>query len=139
MNHDEIKAFFQKDRFAALAGAVINSVTEEEVVCSLTIDDRHLNAGDIVQGGAVFTLADFALAVACNYEDLKENRKNISVSHACNIVFLKPAAGKKLIARSRCVQKGRKLSVYRVAVTDDAGTAVAEMTGSAYTVSREGK
>lgn len=135
MNKDAIKNFFKNDRFAGLAGAKIDSISAEEVVCSLEIEEHHLNAGDKVQGGAIFTLADFAFAVACNYDDLALDKKNISVSHSSHITFFRPASGKKLIAKSRCIQKGRKLSVYRMTVTDDEGTNIAEMTGNAYTVS----
>ena len=135
MNHNEIKDFFKNDKFAAMIGAKIDSITTDEVVCSLEIEEHHLNAGGRPQGGAIFTLADFAFAVACNYDDLTQDNKAITVGQSSNIIFFKPAVGKKLIARGRCIQKGRKLSVYRMTVTDDAGTNVAEMTGNAYTVS----
>ena len=135
MTNNEIKAFFKNDRFADTSGAKIDTITPEEIVCSLQIEDRHLNAGNKVQGGAIFTLADFAFAVASNYDDLTAGINNITVSHSSNIVFFKPAAGKKLTAKSRCIQKGRKLSVYRITVTDDNGSEIAEMTGNAYTVS----
>ena len=134
MNILEIKEHFKKDRFADMIGVEIDSITPDEVVCSLRIKDHHLNAGEKVQGGATFTLADFAFAIACNYENLTEEKNTITVGHSCNINFLRPATGKTLIAKSECVQKGRKLSVYRVRVTDDNGTNVAEMTGNAYTV-----
>ena len=134
LNKDEIKEFFKKDRFADMIGVRIDSVSADEVVCSLEIEEVHLNAGDRVQGGVIFTLADFVFAIACNYNDLTEDKKNITVSHSSNIIFFKPAVGKRLIATSKCLQKGRKLSVYRMTVTDDKGTNVAEMTGNAYTV-----
>jgi len=118
-----------------MIGVEIESITAEEVVCVLEIEDRHLNASNKVQGGVVFTLADFTFAVASNYDDFTEDKKTVTVGHSVNITFLKPAAGKKLIARSRCIQKGRKLSVYRVTVTDELGTTVSEMTGNGYTIS----
>ena len=137
MNSNEIKDFFKKDRFADMIGIEIDSITADEVVCSMGIREHHLNAGDKVQGGATFTLADLTFAVACNYDDLSADKKTVSVGHSCNITFFKPATGKKLIAKSKCLQKGRRLSVYRVDVTDDNGTHVAEMTGNAYTVNLE--
>jgi len=139
MNHDEIKEFFKNDRFADMIGANIDSIHPDEVICSLDIKEHHLNAGGIIQGGATFTLADFAFAVACNYNDLSENKNNITVSQSSNIIFFKPPKGKKLIATAKCIQKGRKLSVYRMLVTDDIGTSVAEMTGNAYTVNMDKK
>jgi uncharacterized domain 1 len=135
MNTDEIKEFFSDDRFAVMIGVKIDSIEPDEIICSLDIKDHHLNAGNRVQGGVIFTLADFTFAVACNYDDLTADKKTVTVSHSGNITFFKPAEGKKLIAKSKCIQKGRKLSVYRMIVTDDKGINVAEMTGNAYTIS----
>jgi len=139
MNNDEIKEFFKKDRFADLIGVKIESITPEEVICTLEIEEHHLNASDKVQGGVTFTLADFTFGVACNYDELAQDQKTITVGHSNNITFFKPPTGRKLIAKSTCIQKGRKLSVYRVTVHDENGVNVAEMTGNAYTVSLEGK
>ena len=134
MNEAQMKAFFENDRFAARAGAQIQSISKDAAVCTLLIEAHHLNAGGRVQGGAIFTLADFAFAVACNYYGLSENNNTITVNQSSNILFFKPPAGMRLIATARCVQKGKTLSVYRIEVADELGTQVAEMTGNAYTV-----
>ena len=117
-----------------MIGIEIDSITADEVVCSLCVEHHHFNLGGNVQGGAIFTLADFAFAIACNYDDLANGKQAATVGQSCNIIFLKPPMGKKLIAKSKCIQKGRKISVYRVTVTDEKETNVAEMTGNAYTV-----
>ena len=135
MNNNEIKDFFKNDRFASFIGAQIDSLSCNEVVCSLTIEKHHLNAGNKVQGGVIFTLADFAFAVACNYNDLSEDNDKITVSQSSNITFFTPSSGVKLTATSKCLQRGKKLSVFRMTVTDDLGINIAEMTGNAYTVS----
>ena len=135
MNHLEIIKHFKNDRFADSIGATIESIGPDEVVCSLLIKGDHLNAAGKVQGGAIFTLADFAFAVACNYGDLTADQNNVTVSHSSNITFFSPPKGNKLIATTACLQKGRRISVYKMTVTDDLGTNVAQMTGNAYTVS----
>ena len=137
MNINEIKEFFKKDRFAGMTGIEIDAITKDEVICNLHIEQHHFNAKDKVQGGAIFTLADFTFAVACNYDDLLDNKNNVTVGHSCNITFLKPATGETLTAKSKCIQKGRKISVYRITITDSNGNNVAEMTGNAYTVNLE--
>ena len=139
MTNSEIIEFFKNDRFAAMVGAVIEEITPEEVVCSLELCEHHMNAGNKVQGGAIFTLADFAFAVSCNYDDLVAGNNSITVGHSSNIVYFRPTAGKKLFAKSRAIQKGRKLSVYRITISDDEGCNIAEMTGNAYTVSLDKK
>ena len=65
-NLEEAKAFFEKDYFAMGCGIQIDEVGEGTSKCSFEIETRHLNGGGIVQGGAIFTLADFAFAVAAN-------------------------------------------------------------------------
>lgn len=123
---DQIRSFFTADRFAAESGAVIDSVAPGCAICSLEVEPRHLNAGGSVQGGAIFTLADFAFAVAANAG------QPLTVSLSNQISFLKSPRGKKLIAEACCVTSGKRTCFYRVSVTDDVGTAVAEMTVNGY-------
>lgn len=55
--------FFKKDLFAENAGVVLLEVREGYSKAKLEIKPEHLNAGARTQGGAIFTLADLALAV----------------------------------------------------------------------------
>ena len=58
--------FFKKDLFAENAGVVLLEVREGYSKAKLEIKPEHLNAGARTQGGAIFTLADLALAAAAN-------------------------------------------------------------------------
>ncbi len=58
--------FFKKDLFAENAGIVLLEVHEGYSKAKLEIKPEHLNAGARTQGGAIFTLADLALAAAAN-------------------------------------------------------------------------
>ncbi|MDR2943605.1 MAG: PaaI family thioesterase [Methanosarcinales archaeon] len=136
MDVNQIKAFFENDKFAEMTGIVIEEITDNEVVCSLNIEKKHSNSVGTVQGGAVFTLADFTFAIACNSEDLKNGSSSISVAQSCNISFFKPAKGDKLISKAICLQKGKRISVYRMEITDNLGTNVAEMTANAYRIEK---
>ena len=136
MDINRIREFFDQDKFAKMVGAFIDEVSDSETVCSLTLNESHLNAAGIVQGGVVFTLADFAFAVASNLDDWTAGTGAVSISQSSNITFFRPAKGDRLIARTSCLQKGRKISVYRVTVTDSLGVNVAEMTGNAYRVTK---
>ena len=57
--------FFKNDLFAENAGVVLLEVREGYSKAKLEIKPEHLNAGARTQGGAIFTLADLALAAAC--------------------------------------------------------------------------
>ena len=59
---------FENDRFATENGAVIEEVEEHYAKCSLKLGSRHRNAMGAVMGGVYFTLADFAFAVAANWQ-----------------------------------------------------------------------
>ncbi|MDR2616000.1 MAG: PaaI family thioesterase, partial [Oscillospiraceae bacterium] len=119
-----------------LAGAFIESVTDDEVVCTLEIEDRHRNAMGGVQGGAIFTLADLCFAVHCNQAFIRGEDVGGTVGQSCSISFLKAPGGTKLIARSRRLHGGRTMSVFGISVSDDLGNAVAEMLGNAFTTTK---
>lgn len=89
---DEVKKMFEKDRFATESGAVIEEVGDLYAKCSLKLEDWHKNALGAVMGGVSFTLADFAFAVAANWQSPGV------VSLSSNIVFLGTARGKILTA-----------------------------------------
>jgi acyl-CoA thioesterase len=129
----QFQDFFTGDRFAVNAGIVIESVAENSVRCSMRVTKEHLNAGGVVQGGAIFTLADFAFAVHSNRDYVRGAEGGITVAQSCAISFLKPARGERLEAATACLSKGKTMSVYRVTVTDDQGAPVAEFTGNAFT------
>jgi len=65
---ENIREHYKKDRFATENGIVIDSVSEDCVVCSMDLTENHKNAARGIQGGAIFTLADLAFAVHCNLE-----------------------------------------------------------------------
>ena len=122
---EEVRKFFEADRFATENGAVIDEIGDHSAVCSLRITDSHRNAMGVVMGGTYFMLADFAFAVAANWEQVS------CVSLRSDISFLGAAKGERLIAKATCVKDGRTTACYRVDVTDDLGnlTAIATMTG----------
>ena len=77
-------------------------------------------------GGAIFTLADFALAVACNMGE------NPTVAVSNTIEFFSVAKGGRLIATADADKSGRSMGFYTVDVADDLGTKVARMTATCF-------
>ena len=122
---NEVRKIFEGDRFAMENGAFIEEIGDHSAICSLVITDSHRNAMGAVMGGTYFMLADFAFAVAANWDSLG------CVSLHSDISFLSAARGKKLIAKAACVKDGRTTACYRVEVTDDLGnlTAIVTVTG----------
>ena len=125
---EEVRKIFAGDRFATENGAVIEEIGDHCATCSLVITDSHRNAMGAVMGGTYFMLADFAFAVAANWEKMG------CVSLRSDISFLGAAKGEKLIAKAVCVKDGKTTACYRVDVTDDLGNLVAAVTATGYYV-----
>jgi len=130
---EHIRNFFKKDRFATENGMLIDSVTEDCVVCSMELDARHRNSLGGVQGGAIFTLADLAFGVHANLAMLCGEGVGATVGQSCSISFLKGTRGRCLTATSTRLSQGRSVSVYRIRVEDDLGSPIAEMVVNGFT------
>ncbi len=122
---DQVRAYFADDKFATqAAGCRIAEAARGRAVCTMELAPVHYNAAGGVMGGALFTLADFALAVACNVDE----PPTVSVSNT--IEFLSSAKGTRLTATATCDKSGRSLGFYTVDVTDDTGRHIARMTAT---------
>ena len=121
----EIQEFFSHDNFASKAcGAQIISAQRGHAICELTLDSVHRNAMGGVMGGAIFTLADFALAIACNVGEPP------TVLVSANIDYLSAARGKRLIAECKAEKSGRSLGFYTIEIHDEEGVLVARMSAT---------
>lgn len=124
---DEIREFFKHDQFATrAAGCKLVSASKGHAVAEMPLTEIHLNGHGNVMGGAIFTLADFCLAVACNVGEAP------TVSVTNNIEFICAAKGTKLIAECVADKSGRKLGFYTVTVRDNTKRLVAKMTATCY-------
>ena len=123
---EEIRKVFERDRFATENGAVIEEIGDHYAKCSLRLTDRHRNAMGAVMGGASFTLADFAFAVAANWQEPGV------VSLSSDIAYLGMAKGGMLIAEAVCIKNGRTTGYYRIDVYDELGNPVAAVSTIGY-------
>lgn len=127
---EELNDFFGHDRFAASIGCRIVEGSVGHGVAELAIEDHHRNALGNVMGGAIFTLADFALAIASNVGE----GPGVSVNSA--IDYYTASKGAKLFATCNVDKSGRHLGFYTTDVTDDTGRRIARVTTTVY---REGE
>ena len=122
---EDVRALFGNDRFATEAcGCRVVEAARGHAVCAFDIAPVHLNAQGNVMGGALFTLADFALAIACNIGE------NPTVAACNSIQYMSTAKGKTLIATCDVDKSGRSLGFYTVDIADELGTTVAKMTAT---------
>ncbi len=120
------KEFFSKDRFAVENGCRIVDAHPGYSKIEMEITDRHYNANGIVQGGALFTLADFAFAVAANVA----GQKVVGISTFMN--FFKATRTGVLTAIGKEVSRSRKLTTVEVQIFNEEGTIVAQFQGNGY-------
>lgn len=123
---EEAREYFKNDLFATNAGMQIDSLSEGEVVCSVEQTDALRNANGGIMGGAIFTLADLALAVLAN------NIHFPSVASQVSINYLAAPKGTKMFAKAKVIKDGRTTTVINVDITDDTGRAVALFIGTAF-------
>ena len=62
-----VKRIFEDDGYVKLSGLEIVEVTSNHATVRADIGKEHCNATGCVQGGMLYTLADFAFAVHANY------------------------------------------------------------------------
>ncbi len=122
---DAARSFFSGDLYATESGIRIDELKDGNSACSFEITEHHRNADGGVMGGAIFTLIDFAFAVAST------SVHHPTVAQQVSINYLNQPRGKKLTARAECRKDGRTSCVYIVNVTDDTGREIATalMTG----------
>jgi acyl-CoA thioesterase len=124
---NKIKDFFAaNDLFARHNGIELVEAGEGRALASMKIEPYHFNAAGTVHGGAIFTLADFAFAVASN----SHGRLAMGINTSVN--FVKAAVKGTLYAEALEQSLNSKLATYSVLVTDDEKNTVAIFQGMVY-------
>ena len=128
--------FFKNDLFAERAGIVLFAeqtgvelleVREGYSKARLEIKKEHLNAGNRTQGGAIFTLADLALAAAAN------SHGQLAFSLSSNITFLRASGiGDTLYAEARERYIGRSTGYYQIDITNQKNELIATFESSVF-------
>ena len=115
------------DRFAANAGCKITEVDEHHAVAEMTVTREHLNGGNVCQGGALFTLADLAIAALMN------SRGQLTFGINNSIMFVSSAKeGDILKAEAISIADHHKIPAVEVCVTNQEGKLICHVTGMGY-------
>jgi acyl-CoA thioesterase len=121
-----LKEFFEGDQFAKRNDIELISVAPGRATARMIVRPHHWNGLGSVQGGAVFTLADFAFAAASNSYGTAAVAINVSIT------FMKGIKEGALFAEATELSKNHRLGSYQVQVKDAQGELVAIFQGLAY-------
>jgi acyl-CoA thioesterase len=99
------------DYFADALGIQLIDARNGYAKVSMKVEKNHTNALGFTHGGAIFSLADYAFAHACNYGD------DVAVAVQVSINFLKPTIeGDVLTAEAERISDGKTTGLYQVTV-----------------------
>ncbi len=123
----EIRKHLENDKFAESLGIELIDVGEGYSKCAMVVTDDMLNAHGSAHGGAIFTLADFAFAVACN------SHGQIAVALQVSVSFLQAVKPRtRLVAEAKEEALSSRIGLYRLTVTNESGMLVASAQATAY-------
>jgi acyl-CoA thioesterase len=123
---ERLRRKLSTDYFAALAGIEIVDASPGYAKTKMAVEKKHLNAAGVVQGGAIFTLADFAFAAATNYGE------QVALAIDCQLSFLHPTRDGVLWAETEQIGDSKNLTSYLIRITDGGGRTAAQFYGRAY-------
>lgn len=122
-----VEKVLEKDRFCVeTVGIELLEVSAGKAKARLEIGERHLNGLGIIQGGAVFTLADYALAAAAN------SHGTVAVLINANISYFKGIARGTLFAEAIEESINPKLATYIIRVANEEDKLIALIQATVY-------
>lgn len=114
------KRIEDKDRFAGMLGIKVLDAAPGYGKVSMPLLDSYRNPVGVLHGGAAFTLADVAFAVAANC-----NEEKVMVTTSSSISFIKTAKSGPITAECRLANGGKRMATFNANVFDGEGTLIA--------------
>jgi acyl-CoA thioesterase len=117
------EAMWKEDDASQGLGMEIVEIKPGRATLAMTVQPQMVNGQRIAHGGFIFTLADSALAFACN----THNERVVAAQG--NITFIRPGKlGDRLVATAREISRSGRAGIYDVQVTAD-DVVIAEFRG----------
>ncbi|MHC1710631.1 MAG: PaaI family thioesterase [Solidesulfovibrio sp.] len=122
----DMQWFLERDAFAKMLGIRLVAASPGYAKTAMDLTDDLKNGAGIAHGGAIFSLADLACAIAAN------SHGKLCLAVSASVSFVKAGTGKTLYAEAREVSLGGKMAAYVITVANDAGDTVAAFQGTVY-------
>jgi len=123
---ENFKTFLSKDAYAAQAGIELLEGSLGRAKVKMEIQNQHKNSHGTVHGGALFTLADTAFALASNSHGISAAAINAHIS------YVKSVSSGTLFAEAEEFSLNPKIATYTVRVTNESGENIAIFQGMVY-------
>ncbi|HON82171.1 MAG TPA: PaaI family thioesterase [Methanoregulaceae archaeon] len=123
---DDPEQFLARDAFARQAGITLLESSSGRARVKMEVCDMHLNSHGTVHGGAIFTLADTAFAVASNSHGIPAAAINAHIS------YMRSVSSGTLYADAEEFDLNPKLATYTVRISDEKGVPIAIFQGMVY-------
>lgn len=127
-SHDNIQSFTDfddlfKDTAIDFLGIKITELSDDHIVGTMTIDERHLQSLGLLHGGISCVLAETLgsslSVVAASRQDKVSLGLEINANHLKGV-----RKGGVVEGRARFIQRGRSLHVMQIDITDEIGDMV---------------
>ncbi len=121
-----------KGGFRELVGAELSEAEGGRAVVRMRAEDRHLNPGGTVHGGAISALVDVSMAEALNTTVAEEGERPVTVEIKVN--YMAPGKPGVIASTARVRKGGKRVTVVEAEVVqEEDGEVVALATGT-YTI-----
>jgi len=122
-----VDKMMETDQYSQWLGIRILEVKEGYCKIQMTLRPEMVNGFGIIHGGITFSLADSALAFACN------NRNNLSVALDTSITFTKATnPGDVITAEAKELHNGRSTGLYLITLTNQKDEQVGLFKGTCF-------
>jgi acyl-CoA thioesterase len=126
-----VDGMLARDAFSRWLGLELVELRPGSCTCRLTVRGDMVNGLGVTHGGVIYSLADSALAFACN----ASGQVTVSIENA--IRYPAPVkAGDVLTAVVEAGGGSRRLEYYNGRITNQEGTVVGLFTGTVYRTER---
>jgi acyl-CoA thioesterase len=122
----DYEQFFDLDNYARDSGIELLEASPGKARVKMEVSEKHLNSHRTVHGGALFTLADAAFAVASNSHGIPAAAINAHIS------YMKSVSSGILFAEADEFSLNARLATYTVQVTDQDKNKIAIFQGMVY-------
>lgn len=127
-----VNGMMAKDAFSQWLGIEVLEIAPRRSTLRMTVRAEMINGFGVTHGGIVYSLADSALAFACNAKGTIWMAVENTVGYPKSVM-----PGDVLTAVATEESAGNKLGFYRVLITNQTGELVSTFRGTVYNTGKE--